>query len=70
MNFKRLYFQLNRIALKVFIVSFWLFAIYITAYILFTGMSIWDKLSFLGITYLALGIVYGFYRFLQYMFSE
>lgn len=70
MDFKDLRSVTSRVITIGFYAGFGLIAIVQTILILIGEAPIWDKVQFLGFAYLVLGIIYGMYRFLRYMFSQ
>lgn len=70
MDFKDLRSATSRVITIAFYAGFGLIAIVQTVLILVEEAPIWDKVKFLGFAYLVLGIIYGMFRFLRYMFSE
>ena len=70
MDFKDLRSAISRVTSIAFYAGFGLIAIIQTILVLVGDGPIWDKVQFLGLTYLILGMGYGIFRFLRYMFSE
>lgn len=70
MDFKDLHSATNRVTTIAFYGGFGLIAILQTILVLVEDAPIWDKVKFLGLSYLILGMGYGIFRFLRYIFSE
>lgn len=70
MDFKDLRSATSRVTSIAFYAGFGLIAILQTIMILVEDAPIWGKVKFLGFAYLVLGIIYGMFRFLRYIFSE
>jgi len=69
-DFKKLYFAGNRLAIKIFPFLFLPLMALFTIIILMEGLPFWETVKFLAFAWLVFGMIYGVYRFLRYIFSE